>query len=150
MDDYYDSQFDHFTLFSGEEQEEKKQKSQTRYNVDSNKNISSAKDTLLPIMDVETHVDDSSKGTKLRRTYSSCDLVYTKPVPEPKRTRGGNSVKSSKINNKNSKQYHSHEVLSSGASSSTNTESSGNIFDKLERGPGFNFQLRLIIFLLKY
>ncbi|KAJ9599824.1 hypothetical protein L9F63_009864 [Diploptera punctata] len=106
-------------------EDEEKKKSQTRNNHDTNEHISTAKDTLLPIMDVETKIDDSSKGTKLRRTYSSCDLVYTKPVPDSKRLHGGKTVKGSTNNNKNGHQYRSHEVLSSGGSSSTNTESSG-------------------------
>jgi hypothetical protein len=83
--------------------------------------ISTSKDTLLPIMDVESSIDEPNRKIKLRRTFSSCDLVYTKPAADARRLLSGHSG----AINKNSQQYQSHEVLSSGANSSTNTESSG-------------------------
>ncbi|PSN52812.1 hypothetical protein C0J52_09695 [Blattella germanica] len=103
-------------------EESKKPQSKTE---DNTTHISTAKDILLPIMDVESRVDESSAGTRLRRTYSSCDLVYTKPAPDSKRGHGNNTGKSTVANHKNGQQYRSHEVLSSAGSSSTNTESSG-------------------------
>ncbi|XP_069682280.1 uncharacterized protein [Periplaneta americana] len=85
-----------------------------------NQRTSTAKDTLLPIMDVESSMDEPNRGTKLRRTFSSCDLVYTKPASDSRRPQGRIGAKSS-----GGQQYRSHEVLSSAGSSSTNTESSG-------------------------
>jgi hypothetical protein len=82
--------------------------------------ISTSKDTLLPIMDVESSMDEPNKSTKLRRTFSSCDLVYIKPAADSRKLPSGHSVGA----NKNSQQYRSHEILSSGGSP-TNTESSG-------------------------
>jgi hypothetical protein len=83
--------------------------------------ISTSKDTLLPIMDVESSTDQPNRSLKLRRTFSSCDLVYTKPAADARRLLSGHTG----AVNKNSQIYQSHEVLSSGANSSTNTESSG-------------------------
>jgi hypothetical protein len=82
----------------------------------------SSRDTLLPIMDVESSTDEPNKNTKLRRTFSSCDLVYTKPAGDSRRQISCNS---GGVTKKNSQQYGSQEALSSGGNSSTNTESSG-------------------------
>ncbi|PNF26432.1 hypothetical protein B7P43_G16610 [Cryptotermes secundus] len=83
---------------------------------------STSKDTLLPIMDVESSTDEPNKNTKLRRTFSSCDLVYTKPTGDSRRQI---SSKSGGVPKNSSQQYGSQEALSSGGNSSTNTESSG-------------------------
>lgn len=109
-------------MFSAEEHQEtqKSTAAKTQPNNTCQK-ILTSKDTLLPIMDVESSIDEPSKNTKLRRTFSSCDLIYTKPAPDSRMLLSSHSRGA----NKNSQQYRSQEILSSGGSSSNNTESSG-------------------------
>jgi hypothetical protein len=109
-------------LFSAEEhQETQKSTAAKTQPINTCQRISTSKDTLLPIMDVESSMDEPNKNTKLRRTFSSYDLIYTKPAPDSRRLLSGHSREA----NKNSQQYQSHEILSSGGSTSNNTESSG-------------------------
>lgn len=109
-------------MFPGEGLEKiQKSKAANTQPTDACQKISTSKDILLPIMDVESSTDEPNRSIKLRRTFSSCDLVYTKPVADSRKLHSGHSG----VANKMSQQYKSHEVLSSGANSSTNTESSG-------------------------
>lgn len=109
-------------MFPGEGLEKiQKSKAANPQPSDTCQKVSTSRDTLLPIMDVESSTDGPSRSIKLRRTFSSCDLVYTKPAPDARRLHSGHTG----AINKNSQHYQSHEILSSGANSSTNTESSG-------------------------
>jgi hypothetical protein len=110
-------------MFSAEEHQDTQKSQVTKTQlIDKCQKIAASKDTLLPIMDVESSIDEPNKSTKLRRTFSSCDLVYIKPAGDSRRQLSGHSGGATK---KNSQQYGSHEALSSGGNSPTNTESSG-------------------------
>jgi hypothetical protein len=109
-------------MFSAEEHQNTQKSQVTKTQLIDKCQISTSKDTLLPIMDVESSTDEPNKSTKLKRTFSSCDLVYIKPAGDSRRQLSGHSGGAIK---KNSQQYGSHEALSSGGNSPTNTESSG-------------------------
>jgi hypothetical protein len=110
-------------MLSAEEHQETQKPLVTKTQLlDKCQKISTSKDTLLPIMDVESSTDMSNNNTKLRRTFSSCDLVYIKPAGDSRRQLSG---RREGVTKKNSQQYGSQEALSSGGNSPTHTESSG-------------------------